>query len=195
MHRTDAVSSARSYARSYILAGSSGPVLFGWSVPILLTEPSMPAASLLLMVWLFALILALIMKGVEAGSESNKDVAAANVMLQLGGSGLFAWLVLLKLAFEGLSATPRLRFATFRNQFIMFMAALPGGVLNAAWISGASGWLWLILAPLQWVLLILTGRRLAAPHMRYLHVGAVRRLYAHLREMRDPNVRAVDRNR
>jgi hypothetical protein len=115
-------------------------------------------------------------------------------MLQLGSS-LLAWLVLLKLAFEGLSATPRLRFATFRNQFIMFMAALPGGVLNAAWISGATGWLWLILAPLQWVLLIRTGRRLAAPHMRYLHVGAVRRLYAHLREMRDPNVRAVDRNR
>lgn len=193
MHRTDAVSSARGYARGYILAGSSGPVLFGWSVPLLLAEPRLPAA-LLLMVWLLALTLTLIMKGVEAGSESNKDLAAASVSVQLG-SGLFAWLVLLKLAYQGLSATPRLRFATFRNQFIMFMAALPGGVLNAAWISGMSGWLWLILAPLQWVLLIRTGRRLSAPHMRYLHVGAVRRLHAHLREMRDPNVRAVDRDR
>jgi hypothetical protein len=66
------------------------------------------------MVWLFALILTLIMKGVEAGSESNKDVAAASVSAEMG-SGLFAWLVLLKLAYQGLSATARLRFATFSN--------------------------------------------------------------------------------
>jgi hypothetical protein len=56
MHRADAVSSARGYARSYIFTGSLGPVLFGWSVPLLLAEPRLPVA-LLLPVWLFALIL------------------------------------------------------------------------------------------------------------------------------------------